>query len=146
MPGIITFPGSIQPAKTAALMSGLDILPTVLGLAGLQSSLLDGVMLDGHDLSKTLLENQPSPRQEIVYIQSSATKNFEKIHALRRGDYKAHFYTEGNIFSANEDIDCIGLRQVGSATGEVESDLSFERSTPPRYCTIWPMILQRGGD
>ena len=114
VPGIISYPAAIQPGKTPALMSNLDILPTVLGLTGLQSSLLDGVVLDGHDLTGTLVDGKPSPREEIVYIQGSATRQFGKIHALRVGDYKAHFYTEGNILSANEDLDCVDLRRKHS--------------------------------
>ena len=112
VPGIISYPANIQPGKSTALLSQLDLLPTVLGLAGLQSSsLLDGVKLDGHDQTGSLVGQQPSARQEIVYIQSSAGQQFGNIHALRRGHYKAHFYTEGNILSANEDLHCVGLRQ-----------------------------------
>ena len=70
--------------------------------------------LDGEDQTESLVGGQPSARQEIVYIQSSAGQQFGNIHALRRGDYKAHFYTEGNILSANEDLHCVGLRQEHS--------------------------------
>ena len=114
VPGIISYPARIPPGRSAALLSQLDLLPTLLGLAGLPSDLLDGLRLDGHDQTGTLVENMPSARQEIVYIQSSASQQFGKIHALRRSDYKAHFYTEGNILSANEDLHCVGLRQEHS--------------------------------
>ena len=64
------------------------------------------------DISRTLLSDEPSPRNEFAFIQSSASNNFGKIHALRLNEYKAHFYTEGNIFSSNEDLSCISLRKV----------------------------------
>ena len=112
VPGVISHPANIPPARSAALFSQLDLLPTVLGLAGLQSSaLLDDVRLDGKDQTGSLVEAQPSAREEIVFIQSSASQEFGQIHALRRGDIKAHFYTEGNILAANEDLHCVGLRQ-----------------------------------
>ena len=115
VPGIISYPANISPASSAALFSQLDLLPTVLGLTGLQSSpLLVGVRLDGQEQTGSLVGQQPSARQEIVYIQSSASQQFGDIHALRQGDYKAHFYTEGNILSANEDLHCVGLRQEHS--------------------------------
>ena len=56
--------------------------------------------------------DDPSPRGNFAYIQPSAFKSFGKIHALRVGQFKAHFYTEGNIYSSNEDINCMGLRKV----------------------------------
>ena len=71
-------------------------------------------LLRSHDLSGSLLHGEPSPRQEVAFIQSSASDTFRRLHALRLGEYKAHFYTEGNIFSANEDLGCIGLRKVTS--------------------------------
>ena len=58
------------------------------------------------------MSDEPSPRNEFAFIQSSASNNFGKIHALRLNEYKAHFYTEGNIFSSNEDLSCISLRKV----------------------------------
>ena len=58
------------------------------------------------------MANEPCPRKEFAFIQSSATNSFGKIHALRLNEYKAHFYTEGNIYSSNEDLSCIGLRKV----------------------------------
>ena len=64
------------------------------------------------DISKTLMSNERSPRNEFAFIQSSATEKFGKIHALRMNDYKAHFFTEGNIYSTNEDLSCIGIRKV----------------------------------
>ena len=69
-------------------------------------------LLRSHDLSGSLLHGEPSPRQEVAFIQSSASDTFRRLHALRLGEYKAHFYTEGNIFSATEDLSCIGLRKV----------------------------------
>ena len=117
----------ISPGVVHGLMSTLDIMPTVLGILGVDSSLLDGILLDGliiqilskfpinlftrYDLSKTLTEEVDSPRKEMVYIYPSAT-DATGIHALRYGKYKAHFVTQGGIFAANQDLDCIRFAQV----------------------------------
>ena len=49
MPGIISYPEKIEAGKSSALLSHLDVLPTVLGLLDLelQSSMLEDVVLDG---------------------------------------------------------------------------------------------------
>ena len=47
----------------------------------------------------------------MVYIYPSATEA-TGIHALRYGEHKAHFVTQGGIFAANEDLDCIRFAQV----------------------------------
>ena len=77
------------------------------------------------DVSRTLLANEPCPRKEFAFIQSSATNNFGQIHALRLNEYKAHFYTEGNIFSSNEDLSCIGLRKVKKSSSNEDNVHEF---------------------
>jgi len=116
VPGIISYPDKIEAGKSSALLSHLDILPTVLGLLDLelQSSMLEDVVLDGFDASESFLDGVPSPREHFAYIQPTASKKFGKIHALRVGSFKAHFYTEGAILSTNEDITCVSLRKEHS--------------------------------
>lgn len=114
VPGIISYPDKIPNGSSHAFVSNLDILPTVLGLLNIQSPLMNNVVLDGFDISSTLMYDEPSPRQEFAYIQPSAFQSFGKIHALRIDRFKAHFYTEGNIYSSNEDINCIALRKEHS--------------------------------
>ena len=55
MPGFISFPGQIEPGKSHSLITALDIMPTILSIAGLHSNTsLDGV---GYDLSDLLFRN-----------------------------------------------------------------------------------------
>ena len=63
------------------------------------------------DLSETLTSGVPSVRDHIVYIHQEALQE-DGIHALRHHQYKAHFTTEGNIFSSNEDLECSQKKQV----------------------------------
>ena len=112
VPAVLKLPSGSASGSSSALMSGLDVLPTVMGVLSVESDLLSNVTLHGFDLSKTFSNDEENPRDEIVYISPSASKTFGSIHALRLNQFKAHFYTEGGIFSTNEDIDCIRLRKV----------------------------------
>ena len=51
VPALVTWPGMISPGVIHGLMSTLDIMPTVLGILGVESSLLDNILLDGFDLN-----------------------------------------------------------------------------------------------
>ena len=51
VPALATWPGMISPGVVSGLMSTLDIMPTVLGILGVESSLLDNILLDGFDLN-----------------------------------------------------------------------------------------------
>jgi len=74
------------PAVVADMGATMDLLPTVCTLAGApppQDRVLDGV-----DLSGTLLRGEPSPRQDVFYYRGP------KLYALRHGSFKAHFFTK----------------------------------------------------
>jgi len=98
VPFIVRAPGRVRPGRrTEAIISGVDLLPTLCALAGIAPP--KGVELDGFDLSRSWLAGAPSPREEIIlfnnedvigvrtqrwkYVASSyyrsLTLNFEKI-------------------------------------------------------------------
>jgi len=66
--------------------STLDLLPTFCSLAGME--LPTDRILDGSDLSNTLLSGRKSPRDEMIYYRG------QQIYAARKGAYKAHFITK----------------------------------------------------
>ncbi|HET8735837.1 MAG TPA: arylsulfatase, partial [Pricia sp.] len=49
----------------------------------------DDRIIDGVDLGATLTEGKESPRTEMFYYRGT------DLYAVRLGDYKAHFITEG---------------------------------------------------
>lgn len=55
--GLVNWPGKISPGVSHSLTSALDILPTVLGLAGVAPP--EGIILDGYDLGGLLFDAQP---------------------------------------------------------------------------------------
>ncbi|MEM6472458.1 MAG: sulfatase-like hydrolase/transferase [Planctomycetota bacterium] len=83
VPMIFRMPGKIQLGITVRdLGCGLHLLPTIAALTG--ASVPDDRVIDGIDLSPTLLENAPSSRKEFVYY------NGRKVWAARRGSRKLH--------------------------------------------------------
>ncbi|MFK7852116.1 MAG: sulfatase [Akkermansiaceae bacterium] len=83
VPCVIWAPGRI-PAGTEsdALVSTVDLLPSLAALAGSELP-ENGNRIDGFDVSKTLVGEEPSPREEFLYY--SARGNLEGI---RQGDWK----------------------------------------------------------
>ncbi len=86
-PGIFWGPGKIKPGIVGDLGSTMDLFATFSSMAGVP--LPDDRIMDGMDLSTTLLEGTESPRQSILYYRG------QDLYAARLGDYKAHYFTQG---------------------------------------------------
>jgi len=87
VPGIAWWPGRVKAGKTEGaitleLASTLDLLPTILSLAGITPP--SDRPLDGYDISPVLLGTGPSPRQGMVFY------NGTDLFAWRKGPYKLH--------------------------------------------------------
>ena len=89
VPGIAWMPGSIRPGITSEPCSTLDLLPTVLALAGV--ALPTGVTLDGEDLAPLLFTGRPLRPRPYFYYRG------HEVFACRLGDWKAHFITQGGF-------------------------------------------------
>ena len=86
-PGIFWAPGKIKPGVITDLGSTMDLFATFSSIAG--AALPDDRILDSHDLSPTLFNQTASERKSIVYYRGS------EIYAVRKGDFKAHYITQG---------------------------------------------------
>lgn len=86
-PCIFWSPGKIKPAVIEDLGTTMDLYTTFSTMAGVP--LPNDRVIDGQDLSGTLLHQGPSPRNEIFYYRGPT------LYAMRLGNYKAHFITEG---------------------------------------------------
>lgn len=84
VPAIFWWPGQIEPGVVTEIGSTLDFLPTFGKMA--DASLAGDRDYDGYDISKALLENQPSPRKEMFYYHAT------DLIAARKGEYKLYFY------------------------------------------------------
>ena len=85
VPGIFWWPGTVMPAVVHDIGSTLDVFATALSLAGAPP--VEGI--DGMDLSATLKQGEPSPRDSIAYYRSG------ELQAFRKGPYKLRLVSEG---------------------------------------------------
>lgn len=85
VPAIFWWPGQIEPAVVSDIGSTLDVYVTALALAGAEPI----AQTDGFDLSATLLDGSPSPRETMAYYRAG------ELRAFRKGNFKLHFITEG---------------------------------------------------
>jgi len=103
VPAILHWPARVAPGTYRDLASFLDILPTLVSLVDGGTEGLPSVWLDGYDLSKSIINNEPSPRNHFLYVHP----NLPGINALRHKNFKAHFRTLGALLSVSEnDPDC----------------------------------------
>lgn len=86
VPAIAWWPGRIRPGTTHEPASTLDLLPTLLTLAG--APLPTGRMLDGADLAPLLFRGEALPERPFFYYRGA------RVAAVRIGEYKAHFFTQ----------------------------------------------------
>ena len=54
VPAIAHWPNQIAPGKEDGLMSTLDVLPTVMGGFGIQSAIMDTVLIDGQPFTSLI--------------------------------------------------------------------------------------------
>ncbi len=112
VPGLFWWPGKIAPGVITDPGSALDLFTTFSSLAGLE--LPRDRIIDGKDLSGTLLEAAPGPRNEIFYYRGP------ELYAVRTGNWKAHFITQGEYgtFGPKELHDPPLLYHLGKDPGE----------------------------
>ncbi|XP_029933463.1 arylsulfatase G [Myripristis murdjan] len=92
VPTVAYWPGKI-PANTtsSALLSGMDIFPTLLSLAGLQPP--SDRRYDGIDATNVLLHGQQTGREFLCHPNSGAAGKFGDLQAVRAGKHKAFYLT-----------------------------------------------------
>jgi len=84
-PCITWWPGRIKPAVVNSMGATMDVYTTILTLAG--AKVPADRVVDGMDLSPVLFGTGPSPRNTMFYYRGA------KLYAVRKGQYKAHFFT-----------------------------------------------------
>ena len=84
VPAIFWGPGRIKPGVVTDIGSTLDLLPTLVAMAG--ESVPADRPYDGYDLAPVLGGAGRSPRNEMFFYHGT------RIFAARKGDYKLYFY------------------------------------------------------
>ncbi|MCG6158287.1 sulfatase-like hydrolase/transferase [Rubinisphaera margarita] len=84
VPAIAWWPGTIEAgSESDQPMISIDVMPTLLSLAGAESSALD---LDGVDLSPVLLRDEQLPERPLYW--ASMGNNGSRAEAMRSGPWK----------------------------------------------------------
>ncbi|MEM9586930.1 MAG: sulfatase [Planctomycetota bacterium] len=84
VPAIFRFPGKIPAGSVMRDMAcGLDLLPTIAAFTG--ASVPNDRVIDGVDLSPSLLREEPSPREDFIFY------NGRQVWAARKGPWKMHY-------------------------------------------------------
>ncbi|XP_018617318.2 arylsulfatase G isoform X2 [Scleropages formosus] len=92
VPTVAYWPGKIAANMTSkALLSGLDIFPTVLSLAEVEAP--SNRRYDGIDATDTLLHGSETGRKSVLHPNSGAAGQFGDLQAVRLGQYKAFYVT-----------------------------------------------------
>jgi arylsulfatase A len=84
-PGIFWWPGNIRPGVRLDFASTMDILPTLVSLAGVATP--TDRILDGMDISPMLLRQSPLPDRPFFYYFNC------DLYAVRKGAWKMHIIT-----------------------------------------------------
>nr|XP_054755183.1 arylsulfatase-like [Lytechinus pictus] len=85
VPFVAYWPGQITPRESNELVSTLDIMKTLVDLAG--GSLPSNVSYDGEVITDVLLNNALSPHDVLYYYCK------DRLMAVRSGPYKVHYFT-----------------------------------------------------
>eukprot|EP00064_Thunnus_orientalis_P014914 superscaffoldBa00002672_g14961 len=92
VPTVAYWPGVILANTTsAALLSGTDIFPTLLSLAGVTPPSDRGY--DGIDATNILLRGEQTGHEFLFHPNSGAAGKFGDLQAVRTGKYKAFYIT-----------------------------------------------------
>lgn len=91
VPAIFWWPSRIQPSVSNEIGSTLDIYNTIKNLLPESKDTQPPSPQDSYDLSRALLHNQPSNRDNFFYL-STALPPRAQVYALRKNQWKAHFY------------------------------------------------------
>ncbi len=95
VPAIFWWPETIEPAVINQLGSTLDIYSTIKNLLPKSNNV--ETPCDSYDLSKVLLQNELSKRDHFFYLSTGIPPRAQ-VYAIRKGNWKAHFYKSNPPF------------------------------------------------
>ncbi len=90
-PTVFWWPGTLKPGVVRNMATTMDLLPTFCRLSG--TNLPGDRTYDGHDVSPLIMGTGKSERDVVFYYRG------EKVYAIRKGAYKAHFITQNEYGS-----------------------------------------------
>jgi arylsulfatase A-like enzyme len=121
VPFIAWAPGRFPAGKrVSSMISGIDLLPTFRAMAGLPP--LEGVTMDGRDITKVLAEGAASPHAELVLFDN------ETPIAIRTQDWK---YIDGIYYRANRfPMSLMGYQELFDLKADPSENYSVAETYP----------------
>uniref|UniRef100_A0A671P9M5 Arylsulfatase G n=1 Tax=Sinocyclocheilus anshuiensis TaxID=1608454 RepID=A0A671P9M5_9TELE len=96
VPTVVAWPKKIKPNSTSsALLSGLDIFPTILSLAGVKPP--TDRRYDGTDITDILLNDSDTGHKSLMHPNSGAAGQFGDLQTVRLKHHKAFYITGGSV-------------------------------------------------
>ncbi|KAF2354085.1 Sulfatase N-terminal [Trinorchestia longiramus] len=125
VPAFVRWPGHVAPGRTDALLSSLELLPTI---AALTSADTTGLSLDGVDASSFLLGLTDQPPRKFFAVYPVNADQSTGPHAVVYKNFKTHFYTVGSDLSDNENYDeiCTQKHKLTAHNPPLLYDLSVD--------------------
>ena len=102
VPAFFYWKTMINPGKSDALISAMDIVPTVMSVVG--HPIQPRENLAGLDQSKVIFKHEKSIRSYLAQYGESPKPEIG-IRTMIWQHFKAHFYTEGNSLSDDDNYD-----------------------------------------
>lgn len=149
VPAVAVMPGVITAGSVCRdLTSTLDVLPTLVSMAG--ATLPGDLILDGFDLSATLVDGQASPRESMFYYRDN------RLMAVRHGNHKAHYITQTSyrsdsgkphtpdvpqLYDLNVDIG--EARDIAKKRPDILAKIDQVKRDHESTMTIAPSVLDR---
>ncbi|KAI3364974.1 hypothetical protein L3Q82_001137 [Scortum barcoo] len=146
VPTVAYWPGRI-PANTtsSALLSGMDIFPTLLSLAGVTPP--SERRYDGIDATDILLRGEHVGHEFLFHPNSGAAGKFGDLQTIRTGTHKA-FYITGKLGAAEACGGATGRQQLHDPPLIFNLDRDRAEETPlevgtPEYQVVAERIARR---
>jgi arylsulfatase A-like enzyme len=111
VPGIVRWPGRIQPGRLSnEVVTAMDLLPTLAALC--EAEVPQDRTIDGRDIATLLLdESATSPHESFFYYW------MDDLEAVRSGQWKLHFAKQGSAINELYNLD-----EDAAETNNVYSD------------------------
>jgi arylsulfatase A-like enzyme len=122
-PTVFWWPGKLKPGVVMEMGTTMDLLPTFCALSG--TKLPNDRVYDGYDISPLLTGTGKGEREVVFYYRG------EKVYAVRKGDYKAHFIIQDEYGTQTAHPITNPMIEITNAPTVLEQPLLYNLSIDP---------------
>jgi choline-sulfatase len=130
IPLSVSMPGKFVPRRVSMPASAMDVLPTLLELAGVDESEM-ALPSDGKSLVGAALGNEDA--QRMIACEYMAEGSVSSLLMLRQGDYKYIYCKDDPVQLYNLKADPLELNNIASDPAYANTLLGFEEQMMSRW-------------